>query len=270
MDPDVSVQKQNFTRNPEKLAKVPGAREETKSHFHWQFLGIRQILREVILESLHVYTTQIRNKCDYWKSSAQSKGRLLCCIVAIRTEWKLMGRFLGMVHLSAKRQRAVIWWEDVRWKTFWTTIWITDYSIWFTAWVSVKNYEGPVKNPSIWKESLTWIVSRIRIVRGGHLEGWRIGCTPRGVEDDKRIGNLLRKIQCERDDISHRKRRIYFPIADGRIKPLGGDQDLRTSPLIRQRPIQGEIHLDFLRESKESFPPCQDSFPNVVEEINDS
>ena len=30
MDPGVSVQKQNFTRNPEKLAKVPGTREETK------------------------------------------------------------------------------------------------------------------------------------------------------------------------------------------------------------------------------------------------
>ena len=34
MDPGVSVQKQNFTRNPEKLAKVPGAREETKSDLH--------------------------------------------------------------------------------------------------------------------------------------------------------------------------------------------------------------------------------------------
>ena len=32
MDPGVSVQKQNFTRNPEKLAKVPGTREETTSH----------------------------------------------------------------------------------------------------------------------------------------------------------------------------------------------------------------------------------------------
>ena len=32
MDPDVSVQKQNFTRNPEKLAKVLGARQEAKSH----------------------------------------------------------------------------------------------------------------------------------------------------------------------------------------------------------------------------------------------
>ena len=34
MDPGVSAQKQNFTRNPEKLAKVPGTREETKSHLH--------------------------------------------------------------------------------------------------------------------------------------------------------------------------------------------------------------------------------------------
>ena len=34
MDPGVSVQKQNFARNPEKLAKVPGTREETKSHLH--------------------------------------------------------------------------------------------------------------------------------------------------------------------------------------------------------------------------------------------
>ena len=34
MDPGVSVQKQNFTRNPEKLAKVHGTREEAKSHLH--------------------------------------------------------------------------------------------------------------------------------------------------------------------------------------------------------------------------------------------
>ena len=34
MDPGVSVQKQNFTRNPAQLAKVLGAREEAKSHLH--------------------------------------------------------------------------------------------------------------------------------------------------------------------------------------------------------------------------------------------
>ena len=35
------------------------------------------------------------------------------------------------------------------------------------------NCEGLVKNPSIWKESLTWIVPRIRILRGENLEGSR-------------------------------------------------------------------------------------------------
>ena len=34
MDPGISVQNKNFTRNPEKLAKVPGTRKETKSHLH--------------------------------------------------------------------------------------------------------------------------------------------------------------------------------------------------------------------------------------------
>ena len=33
------------------------------------------------------------------------------------------------------------------------------------------NCEGPVNNPSIWKESHTWIVPRIRSVRGRNLEG---------------------------------------------------------------------------------------------------
>ena len=62
---------------------------------------------------------------------------------------------------------------------------------------------------------------------------------------------------------------FIFPLADGRIKPLGGDQDLRTSTLIRQRPVRGESHLDFLGESEGSLPPPQDSFPDAGEAIND-
>ena len=39
-------------------------------------------------------------------------------------------------------------------------------------WLSITYHcEGPVKNPSIWEESLTWIVPRIRFVRGGNWEG---------------------------------------------------------------------------------------------------
>ena len=122
MDPGVSVQKQNFTRHPEKLAKVPGTREEAQSHLHWQFLGIWQSLWRSFLESLYVDTTQMRNKWDCWKSSAQSKRRHFCRIFAIRSGWKLVGRFHGMLYLSAKRSRSLVWWEDPIWETFWETI----------------------------------------------------------------------------------------------------------------------------------------------------
>ena len=60
-----------------------------------------------------------------------------------------------------------------------------------------------------------------------------------------------KKFQCGRSD---REGDFIFPIADGGIKTLGGDQDLRTSTLIRPRPIQGEGHVDFLGESEGSLP----------------
>ena len=42
------------------------------------------------------------------------------------------------------------------------------------------------------------------------------------------------------------KGEFIFPAADGRIETPGGDQELRTSTLIRQRPIRGESRIDFL------------------------
>ena len=59
------------------------------------------------------------------------------------------------------------------------------------------------------------------------------------------------------------KGEFIFPIAEGRIKTLGGDQDLRTSTLVRHRPIQGESNIDFLGQSEGSLPPPQDSFPDA-------
>ena len=56
-----------------------------------------------------------------------------------------------------------------------------------------------------------------------------------------------------------------FPAADGRITLSGGDQDLKTSTLIRERPIRGEGHVDFLGESEGFLPPPHDSFPDAGE-----
>ena len=62
---------------------------------------------------------------------------------------------------------------------------------------------------------------------------------------------------------------FIFPITDGRIKTLGGDQDLRTSTLVRDRPIQGESNIDFLGESEGSLPQPHDSLPDAGEAMND-
>ena len=63
--------------------------------------------------------------------------------------------------------------------------------------------------------------------------------------------------------------KFIVPVTDGRKKLSGGDRELRTSTLIRQRPIRGESHLDFLGESEGSLPPLLGSFPDGGEPIND-
>ena len=63
--------------------------------------------------------------------------------------------------------------------------------------------------------------------------------------------------------------KFIFPIADGRNKTPGRNRDLRTSTLLRHRPIQGESNIDFLGESEGSLPQPHDSLPDAGEAIND-
>ena len=64
--------------------------------------------------------------------------------------------------------------------------------------------------------------------------------------------------------------KFIFPVADGRLKYIGGDQELRTATLIRDHPIRGESPRYFLEESEGSPPPPpQDSLPDAGEAIND-
>ena len=44
---------------------------------------------------------------------------------------------------------------------------------------------------------------------------------------------------------------------------------MRTSTLVRHRPIQGDGHVDFLGESEGSLPQPHDSLPDAGEAIND-
>ena len=66
-----------------------------------------------------------------------------------------------------------------------------------------------------------------------------------------------------------KKGEYTFPIADGRIKTSGEDQDLRTSTLVRHRPIPSESNMDFLGKSEGSLQQLQDSLPDAGEATND-
>ena len=63
---------------------------------------------------------------------------------------------------------------------------------------------------------------------------------------------------------------LIFPIADGKVKLSGGDQVLRTSTLIRDRPDRGEEQGNLQGESDgSSSDPRQDTSPDGAEAGND-
>ena len=67
----------------------------------------------------HYHTDQrqmglLREQCAEWK-----KVRLLYC--RNQEKWEIVRRFHGLLLLSAKHSRSLVWWEDTIWKTLWKT-----------------------------------------------------------------------------------------------------------------------------------------------------
>ena len=127
-------------------------------------------------------------------------------------------------------------------------------------YLSPYNCEGSVKNPSIWKEGLT---------RGEFGRGDVLIADLEELETMDASEIYSKRLNAKEVIFPKEKGEFIFPIADGRIKTLGGDQDLRTSTLVRHRPIQGESNIDFLGKSEGSLPQPHDSFPDAGEAIND-
>ena len=92
------------------------------------------------------------------------------------------------------------------------------------------------------------------------LRSWRRWTHRKSTRKDSRTKEVI---------FPKEKGEFIFPIADGRIKTPGGDQELRTSTLVRHRPIQGDGHVDFLGESEGSLPQPQDSLPDAAEAIDE-
>ena len=59
---------------------------------------------------------------------------------------------------------------------------------------------------------------------------------------------LLKKLNANEVIFPKENGKFIFPVADGRLKFVGRDQELRTSTLIRDHPIQGEGQKDLFGE----------------------
>ena len=73
MDPGVSVQKQNFTRNPEKLAKVPGALKSLKLTIPWNSIKLVKISPGIIARLHHTSAVLLQSGLheSWWADSME-------------------------------------------------------------------------------------------------------------------------------------------------------------------------------------------------------
>ena len=119
------------------------------------------------------------------------------------------------------------------------------------------------------QKGITWIVPWIRFVRGGIWKGDIMVADIEELETMDASEIYSKRLNAKKVMFPKENGKFIFPVADGRIKLSGGDQELRTSTLIRDHPLRGASHVDFLGESEGSLPPPQDSLPDAGEAIND-
>ena len=201
MDPDISVQDQKkLHKKPKETFKISwspiGSLKSVTLIIPWNSANLLPSL----LESLHVYATQIRN---IWNAER-----------AVRREKKGTSAVLLQSGLNES------WWADsmecdtyLRYVTELLSDGKTSYERRFGEFfrgpiipfgLLVEYYPISAKDQSrIHKfgRSLTWIVPWIRSVRKENLVGWRTDRSPWRVGDDGCIGNLVEKTQCKGSNI---------------------------------------------------------------------
>ena len=122
-------------------------------------------------------------------------------------------------------------------KTFWRTI-LKDQSFRLVHWLSVTLSLRKTSQESINLERKSYLDCSLLCTRGefGRVTNWL-----QTLRSWKRWTHQksTQKYSLRKSDISQRNGKFIFPVADGRIKLPGGDQELETSTLIRDRPIRG-------------------------------
>ena len=247
MDSILSVQNQNFSGDSKELTKVLGADVETKSRFHWQFPLIWQSLWRSILESFilrqHLTVQKQMGLNDRIKegiSAVLSHSGLdekwwadsMECYCNLRNIQDLLSdgktpyeRRFGepfegpVIPFGAKVEYYPILHEASQGFTSLARKFCQEYSsvMYFSRRKSGKE--------TLWSQTLRiW-------KRWTHLKSM--------------VGDSMQR-KCWRPKNGEQ---FIFPIADGKVKLSGGDQVLRTSTLIRDRPERGEEQENLLGES---------------------
>ena len=260
-------QKQDFTRNPEKLAKVLGVRQETKVIYTDNSLEFGKACEDLSW-----------NHCTSTPHRSETNG------IAERAVRRVKEGTSAVLLQSGLNES---WWADsMECYTYLRNV--TDlFSDRKTP--NERRFGQPFKGPIIPFGSLVeyhpiTVKDQSRIYQFGKkvLPGLFLGYAlyVGGIwKGDVLIADLEELETMDASEIYSKrlnakevifpKQGEFFPIADLRIKIPGGDQELRTSTLVRHRPIQGESNIDFLVESEGSLPQPQDSFPDAGEAIND-
>ena len=132
--------------------------------------------------------------------------------------------------------------------------------MWFIGWVLHYFCEGPVKNPL--KEVLPGLFFGYALYAGRIWKGDILVADIEELETMDASEIYSKRLNAKEVIFPKENGTFIFRVEDGRIKRPGGDQDLRTSTSIRDRPIRGESQRDFL-------PPLHDSFPDAGEAIDD-
>ena len=107
------------------------------------------------MESSNFYTSSIWDGWYCWKSGTQNKRRNVCCTVAIRLGWKMVGWFYGLLMLSAKYPIHPGRRANSLWKAIWRTIQKATNSIWISGWISTDFRARSIKTSPSWQESFT-------------------------------------------------------------------------------------------------------------------
>ena len=154
----------------------------------------------------HCTSTPHRSEANGIAERAVRRIKEGTCIVAVRLGRKTVGRFHGMLPLSAKCSRSLVWREYSLRKSISRTIQRSSKSLWSNGWTLPDFDTRPSKTSSIWQGGPTGNIPGVCFVRGENLEGRHFGRRHWGAGKFGRVRNPRAKTQIKRSDIAERWR----------------------------------------------------------------